>query len=136
MALPVTPNVGTNLVLIHRAITRGLTVVAEWSNGPSRQRLEDAALRRGLLTYVRSLVTALHAHHLAEDEVHFPFARGAAIHAPYDTLIAEHGAIVEHLAALSSARDGLDGGADPAGSLRSMCVAVSAPSELGASDKV
>ena len=58
------PNVGTELVRIHRVITRGLQVSIAYSQSFAAEGYPDAATQEGFATYVASLVTP----GLAEEE--------------------------------------------------------------------
>ena len=85
-----TPNIGTVMVRVHNAITRGLKVSSERSAAFAQQGYPDAATQEGLVTYVRTLAEVLNAHHLSEDHVAFPYLRSKLPDAPYDDLLAEH----------------------------------------------
>jgi hemerythrin-like domain-containing protein len=108
MMLPDRPNVGANLIVVHAAITRGLDVTIEKSKSFAVDGF-SVAVPAGFLDYVRALVTVLHAHHQSEDEVAFPYFRQRLPDAPYDTLQAEHQAIVPVLAEMSAALDQITG---------------------------
>ena len=80
------PNVGTDLIRIHKVVTRALEV--------SRQNSQDASLseahRVGFATYVRALTILLDSHHLSEDELAFPFWRTRLPDGPFDRLTEQH----------------------------------------------
>jgi hypothetical protein len=80
------PNAGVDLVRIHKAITRGISVstLVSQGNGP------QPALWPGFTIFLRALSVLLHAHHLGEDEVAFPFWRVKNPAAPIDQLSSEH----------------------------------------------
>jgi len=80
------PNVGVDLVRIHKVITRGLAVVADRSQGSG----PEPARRAGFQAYVRALTALLRAHHDGEDELAFPFWRAKAPQAPIDKLAHHH----------------------------------------------
>jgi hypothetical protein len=88
--MPVQPNIGDSLVRIHRAITRALDTVADRGAYFSQNGFPDAASRRGFMDYARCLCITLRAHHLAEDEVAFPYFRGKVPEAPYERLAQDH----------------------------------------------
>ena len=83
-------NVGMSLLLIHKAITRGMDVAVERSGLFARVGSLDAAAREGFRTYARTLVTVLHTHHSLEDEIVFPYFRDKVPDAPYDELSSDH----------------------------------------------
>jgi hemerythrin-like domain-containing protein len=106
MAKVGTPNVGADMVRIHRVITRGLSVSIERSESFAREGYPDAATGEGFLLYVQTLVSVLSAHHLAEDEVAFPYLRAKLPEVPFDQLMAEHRVmeeILEELKAIAEA---------------------------------
>jgi hypothetical protein len=87
------PNVGTDLVRIHKVITRALNV--------SLQHVQESNIaekhRSGFSSYVRALAILLHAHHLGEDELAFPFWKIRFPSGPYDELTQQHRQMVIHL---------------------------------------
>ena len=80
------PNVGTDLIRIHKVVTRALEV--------ARQNSQDAGLkeadRAGFAAYVRALTILLDSHHLGEDELAFPFWRTRLPDGPFDRLKQQH----------------------------------------------
>ena len=88
------PNVVGELVLIHLIITRGLKVAVEHCESFGRQGYPAASAREGFVSYVRSLASSLHAHHLTEDDLVFPYFREKIPDAPFDVLSAQHRALV------------------------------------------
>ena len=80
------PNVGTDLIRIHKVMTRALEV--------SRQGSQDASLpetnQAGFESFVRALTILLHSHHLGEDELAFPFWRTHLPNGPFDLLSDQH----------------------------------------------
>ncbi len=97
MAEANTPNVALDLLRIHSIITRGLNVATEKSQVFAREGFPDASTREGFICYARSFVSALHAHHLTENELVFPYLRAKLPDAPYDLLIAQHQELVHTL---------------------------------------
>jgi len=61
------------LIRIHLVITRALKVILE--HGPlfAHQGFADEKTQFGFVCYVQSLLSLLHAHHLTEDELIFPY---------------------------------------------------------------
>ena len=87
------PNLARDLVRIHRAISRGLSVSATRGAEFIREGFPDAPMRQGYLSYVQALTIVLGAHHLGEDEIAFPAFRPKLPAAPYERLAADHHAI-------------------------------------------
>ncbi|MES1172668.1 MAG: hemerythrin domain-containing protein [Bacteroidota bacterium] len=90
-----------DLVRVHRAITRGLTVAQERGAHFVNHGFPDLISRQGYLDYGRCLLAILRGHHDAEDTVIFPrllMVPGV----PFRRLHAEH----QRLAALLDAADG------------------------------
>jgi hemerythrin-like domain-containing protein len=92
-----TPNVGADMLRIHHVITRGLDVSIERSTSFVQGGYPDAATQEGFGLYVQTLVSVLSAHHLAEDEVAFPYLRDKLPDEPFDELMAEHRVMEEIL---------------------------------------
>jgi hemerythrin-like domain-containing protein len=84
------PNVGADMLRIHSVITRGLDVSIERSAGFAQEGYPDAATQEGFAIYIQALASVLSAHHLAEDEVAFPYLRDKLPDAPFDELMADH----------------------------------------------
>ena len=85
-----TPNIAEDLLCIHAVITRGLNVSIERGRLFAQSGYPDASAREGFIAYVGSLVSVLHAHHLTESELFFPYFRDKLPDAPFDLLIAQH----------------------------------------------
>jgi hypothetical protein len=87
------PNVGNDLIRIHKVITRALNV--------SLHNIQDVNLpedyRAGFVLYVRALVIILHAHHLGEDELSFPFWKVRFPSGPFDELSRQHRQMITHI---------------------------------------
>lgn len=101
-----TPNVGADMLRIHSVITRGLSVSIERSASYAQGGYPDAATQEGFVLYVQTLASVLSAHHLAEDEVAFPYLRDKLPDAPFDELMADHRVmegILEELQAIAEA---------------------------------
>jgi len=90
MSETVQPNIGADAIRIHRIITRGLKVGMERSQAFAQEGYPDAATQGGFASYVQSLASVLHGHHLTEDDLIFPYLRGQLPEAPYDLLSAQH----------------------------------------------
>ena len=70
-----TPEIGGDLVRVHRAVTRAVGVAQEQGAAYVAAGLPDADTEEGYLTYVRCLVLLLHGHHTTEDKSMFPLLR-------------------------------------------------------------
>jgi len=81
------PNFARAIVVFHWIITRGLAVCME-NAGRGNPTLEDN--RSGFSDYVHSLASLLHAHHLAEDELIFPYLKTVLPEGPFDKLSSDH----------------------------------------------
>lgn len=86
MAETTIANVGNALVRIHKVITRALIVSIEQVQGGG----PEPGLRDGFQRYLRALSIALHAHHLGEDEVAFPFWQQRDVSLPLVELTHQH----------------------------------------------
>lgn len=84
------PNIGADLIRIHSIITRALDVSIEHSQSFAREDFPDESTREGFVSYVQSLVSVLHAHHLTEDDLAFPYFREKVPDVPFDLLTAQH----------------------------------------------
>jgi hypothetical protein len=84
------PNLANDLVRIHKAISRGISVAM--TNGTQFQKdgFPDAGIREGFARYLQSLVIVLTAHHLSEDEIAFPALKLRLPTAPFEQLTATH----------------------------------------------
>ncbi len=97
------PNLAQDLLRIHRAITRGLTVGAEKGAEFAHAGFPDPDLRQGLIAYLQGLSVVVKAHHLGEDEVAFPFFRERLPSSLYERLSADHHKIEALLITLNQA---------------------------------
>jgi hemerythrin-like domain-containing protein len=108
------PNLGVDLLRIHRVITRGLKVGMEYSQTYGPDGYPDDATGAGFLDYVQALASVVHGHHLGENEVAFPYFRDKLPEIPFDLLMEEHKEIELRLkeigAALEKARADLAAG--------------------------
>jgi hypothetical protein len=90
MAERTTPNIAEDLLCIHAIITRGLNVSIEKGRSFAQGGYPDASTREGFIAYVGTLVSVLHAHHLTESDLFFPYFRDKLPDAPFDLLITQH----------------------------------------------
>lgn len=84
------PNVAKDLLCIHAIITRGLNVSIEKGRLFVQDGYPDASTREGFIAYVGSLLSVLHAHHLTESDLFFPYFREKLPDAPIDLLMTQH----------------------------------------------
>jgi Hemerythrin HHE cation binding domain len=124
MVETVKPNVGADMLRIHRVITRGLDVATQRGTAFAHDGFPSTAIQEGFSTYLRALSGVLDAHHLGEDETAFPYFRKKQPDAPYDKLTADHRVIEGVLEKLQAAVKALAGSAQPADSLRDVNGAV------------
>lgn len=85
------PNFGSNMLLVHAAITRSLELTKlkcqEFIQPGGRP---DPSTMDSFVLYVRSLVMVVNGHHLGEDAIIFPRLRLALDQVPFEELYAEH----------------------------------------------
>ena len=79
-----------DLVRIHKAITRGLTIGVTRAAKFIEDGFPDRSVQQGFAEYIQSLGSVLAAHHLSEDEIAFPALKEVIRTAPYDRLAADH----------------------------------------------
>jgi hemerythrin-like domain-containing protein len=84
--MPTEANVGSDLVRIHKVITRALDVSIQ----NSQANILAYEHQDGFAAYVRALTVLLHAHHSGEDELAFPFWRTRLPGGPFDELGEQH----------------------------------------------
>ena len=97
------PEIGGDLVRVHRAITRAVNVAQEYGTAYATSDYPNPGTQKGYLTYVRCLAAMLHAHHVTEDEAMFPALRDRLPNAPYEALMAQHSAMVPVLKGIEAA---------------------------------
>jgi hemerythrin-like domain-containing protein len=91
-----------------------LDVAIEHSQTFARQGYPDASIREGFISYVRSLASVLHAHHLTEDDLAFPYFRDKMPDAPFDSLTADHREMTSFLEKIDGLIEDVEGGAQAA----------------------
>ena len=99
------PNVAHDLLRIHRAVTRGLTVALENCQAFAESGFPDDTTAEGFWKYCQGLEALARGHHTTEDELFFPYLRERLPEADFDTLAAEHEAMEETLAEMQAARE-------------------------------
>lgn len=110
------PNLAADLIRIHKAITRGLTIGTTRGSDFIKGGFPDRILQQGFALYLQTLTAVISAHHLGEDEVAFPALKQKLPAVPYDQLGADH-ILIE--TALNDVKRNLPGltGNNPASSL-------------------
>jgi len=111
------PNVANDIRRIHSIITRALNVSIE--NIPSL-RQKGTGVRDGFLNYLQCLATVINGHHLAEDEIGFPYFRDKIPEMPYDDMILQHKEMVVELEKVTAAVNAARGMNDISSSIASM----------------
>ena len=84
------PSLAGDLIRIHKAITRGLTIAATRGADFIRDGFPDPRIQQGFALYVQTLTAVVSAHHLGEDEVAFPALKQKLPATPFGRLSAEH----------------------------------------------
>jgi hemerythrin-like domain-containing protein len=103
------PNLAGDLLRIHRAITRGLTVGVTRGSDFVREGFPDQSLQQGFALYLQALTAVVSAHHLGEDDVAFPALKQKLPAVPYERLGADHITIETALNLMKSALPELAG---------------------------
>jgi hemerythrin-like domain-containing protein len=99
------PNLAAELLRIHSIITRGLQVAMTQSRLFAAEGYSDAVLQEGFISFVRSFVSVLDAHHSTEDEVAFPHLRTRFPDAPYNLLMGQHQSLAPMLEQIKAVID-------------------------------
>ena len=111
------PNVGADLVRIHKVITRGLDVTAQNSAAFARDGYPDGSTREGFTSHARALVAVVHGHHLTEDDRAFPYFQKLMPDAPFDELAAQHQEMTGILEGMEAAVEAMASEADAGAAL-------------------
>ena len=80
----------SDLIVIHKVITRALDVTVDRGASAFEKRAAGIAEFDGYVQYVECLLRQLHEHHSNEDTVAFPMLRRLLPDAPYDLLMSQH----------------------------------------------
>jgi hypothetical protein len=86
-----------DLKRIHSVITRALEVTIDKSHSFSLTDSVNASKIDGFVMYVKCFSSMLHAHHLTEDQLAFPYFKEILPDVPYDALSAQHKEMVYYL---------------------------------------
>jgi hemerythrin-like domain-containing protein len=85
----------SDLLVVHKVITRALDVAAESGPAAFDARITDPAKFDGYIQYVDCTMRQLHEHHGNEDTVAFPMLRRIDPQEPYDLLVSQHAAMIQ-----------------------------------------
>jgi hemerythrin-like domain-containing protein len=84
------PDLGRDIIIYHKIITRGIEI----SNKNAQEYLNkehlEVSSETGFLKYLQTLSSILKAHHMAEDNVIFPYVQNLIPEVPYKRLMDEH----------------------------------------------
>ena len=84
------PNVAASLFTIHKVITRSIDVSIESAKDFAKNGLPNEIPFDGFINYVKAFISILHAHHLVEDELVFPYFKDKLPDIPYQLLNEQH----------------------------------------------
>ena len=96
-------DVGQDIIKFHKIITRGIKIAYQHTNESLETGILDASTQEGFLKFVQTFSSVLKAHHMAEDEVIFPYVRDLIPEAPYERLIEEHTVLSAELYKINNA---------------------------------
>jgi len=113
------PNIGVDLIRIHRAVTRGLAVSLETCTAFAKGGFPDTVSAEGFWWYCNGLEAVALAHHVSEDELFFPCLRERLPDQDFDGLSADHEVMHVILGEMQAARE--------ASSLTAMSAALAIP---------
>jgi hemerythrin-like domain-containing protein len=108
-------DVASDLIVIHKVITRALDVAVDENASAFDKRAAERAEYDGYILYVECLLRQLHEHHGNEDKVVFPMLRNLLPGAPYDLLISQHAEMIHIIESVESAIIALKTGTHIAG---------------------
>jgi len=90
MAGTIKQGIGWDLLRVHKVITRSLDVIIVRSQEFAEAGFPDASTHAGFTDYVRCFASLMHAHHISEEELAFPYFRVKLPDEPYDVMLSEH----------------------------------------------
>ena len=99
------PNIGLDLLRIHRVITRGLAVAHENCQAFAAGGFPDDTTREGFWKYCQGLEANAHGHHMTEDDLFFPTLQERMPDTDFDVLMAEHQEMHDILTEMRTARE-------------------------------
>jgi hemerythrin-like domain-containing protein len=118
------PNVAESLFTIHKVISRALNVSIEQAQVFSQSGFPDETMRLGFFNYIRALVSVLHAHHLIEDDLAFPYFKDKLPETPFELLTEQHQEMAAILEEIQGEMEGIQAEAQAAGGLEGMILAL------------
>jgi hemerythrin-like domain-containing protein len=99
------PNVANSLLAIHMVVTRGLSVALQYTAKYAQNGFPDDTTRLGFASYLQALEQVLSSHHLAEDELGFPYFQKLVPEAPYSKLSAQHQEMLPFLSQIKTSSE-------------------------------
>jgi hypothetical protein len=84
------PDVASDMARIHMVFTRATKVAIQQCEQYSMTGISNECTALGFISYIKAFHSLLHAHHMTEDELVFPYFRPHIPDAPYDILSADH----------------------------------------------
>jgi hemerythrin-like domain-containing protein len=93
------------LLRIHAVISRGIQVTTEKSQDFAGTGFHDQQTQTGFYRYVYSLLEMLHAHHLTEDELAFPYFKARLPDLRLEGLTEQHKQLVPHATEMGTILD-------------------------------
>ncbi|MEJ5312139.1 MAG: hemerythrin domain-containing protein [Anaerolineae bacterium] len=108
-------DVASDLIVIHKVITRALDVAVDENASALEKRTARRAEYEGYIQYAECLLRQLHEHHSNEDTVVFPLLRRLLPDAPYDLLMSQHGEMIHVVEQVERAIKALKSGTHDAG---------------------
>ena len=103
-------DVASDLIVVHKVITRALDVAVDDNASAFEKRGTGRAEYDGYILYMECLLRQLHEHHSNEDEVVFPMFRSLLPDAPYDLLMSQHAEMIHVVEQVESAITALKAG--------------------------
>ena len=86
----ISQSVSNSLIRIHKVITRGLEVSLQHTDTFINQGFPNETTKQGFMIYIQTLASVIHGHHLAEDDLAFPYFENIFPKIPYTHLCQEH----------------------------------------------
>jgi hemerythrin-like domain-containing protein len=85
--------ISSDIIRIHKVITRALEVIITRGQVFAQAGYPDQTVQTGFCSYIYSFESLLHAHHLTEEELAFPYFRQKMPGEPFDLLLVQHSEI-------------------------------------------
>ena len=99
------PNIAFDLQRIHRVITRGLTVLEENCHFFAESGFPDETTCEGFWKYCQALEANIQGHHMAEDDIFFPFVAPRLPERDIPRLSLEHQVLANTLGQMKASRE-------------------------------